>query len=131
MIKKMISFAAVALFVMVLCSCGGANTPEEVTTKAIECIASKDYKGYVDMMAFKKEKTDEQKQQLVALVQDKMDKELAKKEGIKDFNVSTADIQEDKATVPYTITYGNGDTKEDKMKLVKTEDGHWMIDSGK
>lgn len=131
MMKKLCSMAAVALFVLALCSCGGPKTPEEVTTKAIQCIVDKDYKGYIDMMAFKDIKTDEQKQQLVALVQDKMDKELTKKEGIKDFSVGTAEIKEDKATVPYTVTYGNGDTKDDKMKLVKTEDGNWMIDSGK
>ena len=84
-------------------------------------------------MNFKEAKTDEQKQQLAALVQDKMNKEIEKKEGIKDFKVETAEINEEegKAVVPYTLTYGNGDTKDDKMKLIKTEDGAWMIDSGK
>ena len=131
--KKMLSLAAVALFVLALCSCGGAQTPEEVTTKAIKCIIDKDYKGYVDMMNFKEAKTDEQKQQYVALIQDKMDKEMAKKEGIKDFKVETAEINEEegKAVVPYMLTYGNGDTKNDKMKLIKTDDGAWKIDSGK
>ena len=47
------------------------------------------------------------------------------------YKLGTAEITEDKALVPYTLTYGNGETKEDKMKLVKTEDGKWMIDSGK
>lgn len=131
--KKLLSFAAVALFVLALCSCGGAQTPEEVATEAIKCIIDKDYKGYVDLMNFKEAKTDEQKQQLAALVQDKMNKEIEKKEGIKDFKVETAEINEEegKAVVPYTLTYGNGDTKDDKMKLIKTEDGAWMIDSGK
>jgi len=128
--KKLFSLAAVALFVLTLCSCSGAQTPEDVTTKAIECIIDKDYKGYVDMMNFKKEKDAEQMQQIVALVQDKMDKEMEKKQGISDFKVGTAEVNEDKAVVPYTITYGNGEVKEDQMKLVKTEKG-WMIDSGK
>ena len=129
--KKILCFAAVCLFVLTLCSCGAADTPEAVTTKAIKCIIDKDYKTYVDMMYFKKEKTDEQKQQLTALVQDKMDKEMEKKEGIKDFSIGQPTIEENNAVVPYTLTYGNGETKEDKMKLVKTEDGKWMIDSGK
>ena len=129
--KKMLSIAAVALFVLALCSCGGASTPEEVTTKAIKCIIDKDYQGYVDLMNFKEDKTDEQKEQLAALVKDKMSKEMEKKDGIKDFSVGTAVIEENKATVPYVINYGNGDTKEDKMKCIKTEDGYWMIDSGK
>ena len=133
--KKLLSFAAVCLFVLTLCSCSSAdtNTPEGTVTKAIKCIIDKDYKGYVDLMNFKEAKTDEQKQQLAALVQDKMNKEIEKKEGIKDFKVETAEINEEegKAVVPYTLTYGNGDTKDDKMKLIKTEDGAWMIDSGK
>jgi hypothetical protein len=60
-----------------------------------------------------------------------MDKEMDQKKGIKDYKVGEPTIEDNKAVVPYTLTYGNGDTKEDKMKLVKTEDGKWMIDSGK
>ena len=129
--KKLLSIAAVCLFVLTLCSCSSTDTPEGVTTKAIKCIVDKDYKGYVDLMYFKKEKTDEEKQQLVALIQDKMNKEVEKKEGIKDFNVGTPSVEENTAIVPYTINYGNGDTKEETMKLIKTEDGKWLIDSGK
>ena len=116
---------------LALCSCGSSNTPEEVTTKAIKCLIDKDYDGYVDMMYFKKEKSNEDMKQIVALVKDKMDKELEQKQGIKEYKVGTPTIEDDKAVVPYTLTYGNGETKEDNMKLVKTNDGKWMIDSGK
>ena len=130
--KKLLSFAAVCLFVMALCAYGGSsNTPEGVTEKAIKCIADKDYKGYVELMHFNKEKSSEDMQQIVALIKDKMDKEMDKKEGIKDYKIEAPEITDDKAVVPYTLTYGNGETKEDKMKLIKTEDGKWMIDSGK
>ena len=129
--KKVLTLATVCLFVLALCSCGASNTPEEVTTKAIKCLIDKDYDGYVDMMYFKKEKSNEDMKQIVALVKDKMDKELEQKQGIKDYKVGTPTIEDNKAVVPYTLTYGNGDTKEDNMKLVKTDDGKWMIDSGK
>jgi hypothetical protein len=129
--KKLLSLAAVCLFVVALCACGSANTPEGVTEKALKCMISKDYQGYVDLMHFQKEKSSEDMQQIVALVKDKMDKEIDKKEGIKDYKIGTPEVTDDKAVVPYTLTYGNGETKEDKMKLVKTEDGKWMIDSGK
>jgi hypothetical protein len=82
-------------------------------------------------MYFKKEKSSEDMKQIVALVKDKMDKEMDQKQGIKDFKVETATVEDNKATVPYTLTYGNGETKEDTMKLIKTEKGDWMIDSGK
>ena len=129
--KKVLTLATVCLFVLALCSCGSSNTPEEVTTKAIKCLIDKDYDGYVDMMYFKKEKSNEDMKQIVALVKDKMDKELEQKQGIKEYKVGTPTIEDDKAVVPYTLTYGNGETKEDNMKLVKTDDGKWMIDSGK
>lgn len=129
--KKVLTLATVCLFVLALCSCGSSNTPEEVTTKAIKCLIDKDYDGYVDMMYFKKEKSNEDMKQIVALVKDKMDKELEQKQGIKEYKVGTPTIEDNKAVVPYTLTYGNGDTKEDNMKLVKTDDGKWMIDSGK
>ena len=129
--KKVLTLATVCLFVLALCSCGSSNTPEEVTTKAIKCLIDKDYDGYVDMMYFKKEKSNEDMKQIVALVKDKMDKELEQKQGIKEYKVGTPTVEDDKAVVPYTLTYGNGDTKEDNMKLVKTDDGKWMIDSGK
>ena len=129
--KKVLTLATVCLFVLALCSCGSSNTPEEVTTKAIKCLIDKDYDGYVDMMYFKKEKSNEDMKQIVALVKDKMDKELEQKQGIKEYKVGTPTIEDNKAVVPYTLTYGNGDTKEDNMKLVKTNNGKWMIDSGK
>ena len=131
--KKLLSFAAVCLFVLTLCSCSSAdtNTPEGTVTKAIKCIIDKDYEGYINMMTFKKVKSDEDKAQLVALVKEKMDKEMEEKQGIKDYEVGAAAIEENTAVVPYKITYGNVDTKEDKMKLTKTEDGKWLIDSGK
>ena len=129
--KKVLSFAAVCLFVLALCSCDSSNTPEAVATKAIKCIIEKDYDGYVDLMYFKKEKSNEDMKQIVALVKDKMDKEMEKKQGVKDYKVGTPTIEDNKAVVPYTLTYGNGETKEDDMKLVKTEEGKWMIDSGK
>jgi hypothetical protein len=84
--KKVLSLAAVCLFVLALCSCGSSNTPEAVTTKAIKCIIDKDYDGYVNLMYFKKEKSSEDMKQIIALVKDKMDKEMDQKKGIKDYS---------------------------------------------
>ena len=129
--KKLLSFAAVCLFVLTLFSCSSETTPEDVTTKAINCIIDKDYEGYINMMLFQKEKSDEDKAQLAALVREKMDKEMEKKQGITDYEIGTATIQENSAIVPYKLTYGDGEIKEDSMKLIKNEKGEWMIDSGK
>ena len=55
MMKKLYSFAAVVLLVLVLTACGKhqPNTPEGVATAAMNCIIDKDYEGYVDLMYFK------------------------------------------------------------------------------
>ena len=104
--KKLLSFVAVCLFMMALSACSGSsNTPEGVTEKAIKCIADKDYKGYVDLMHFNKEKSNEDMQQIVALIKDKMDKEMDKKEGVKDYKIGTPEITENKAVVPYTLNH--------------------------
>lgn len=129
--KKLLSFAAVCFFVLTLYSCSSETTPEDVTTKAINCIIDKDYEGYINMMLFQKEKSDEDKAQLAALVREKMDKEMEKKQGITDYEIGTATIKENSAIVPYKLTYGDGEIKEDSMKLIKNEKGEWMIDSGK
>ena len=129
--KKLLTFATVCLFVMALCSCSSETTPEDVATKAVKCIIDKDYEGYINMMYFQKAKNDEEKAQLAALIREKMDKEMEKKQGITDYEIGTATIEEKSAVVPYKLTYGDGEVKEDKMKLLKTEKGEWMIDSGK
>lgn len=56
--KKFLLFSVVGLLVLVLSACSSDNTPEGVTTKAIQCIIDKDYQGYIDLMFFRKEQTD-------------------------------------------------------------------------
>ena len=60
-----------------------------------------------------------------------MTKELDSKEGLKEWKINEEKIEENKAVVKYHIIYGNGEEKDDEMKLIKTESGEWMIDSGK
>ena len=49
------------------------------------------------------------------------------------FEVINEEIDEEngKATVTANVTYANDTTKEETTKLVKTEDGKWMIDGEK
>jgi hypothetical protein len=81
--------------------------------------------------ASKAAEVEKSREQLVSLVKDKMDKELESKQGIKDFEVADEKIEDDKATVKMKVTYGNGETKDNDMKLAKDKDGKWWLDSGK
>ena len=135
--KKLLSIAAVALLTLMFVSCGNSNTPEGVAAKAMKCLVEKDYEGYVDLLYFKQkaekgeEMTPEGKQQLVSLLQEKGGKKIDGQGGIKDFKVGEPVIDGDKAKVPIEVTYGDGSTKTEDFKVVKTPQGKWMIDSGK
>ena len=135
--KKLLSMMAVALFALVLCGCS-EKAPKDVANEAMTCMKNKDYEGYVNLMYFKNqddaskaEEVKKSREQIVSLVKDKMDKELDSKQGIKNFEVAEEKIEEDKATVKMKVTYGNGETKDNDMKLVKDKDGKWWLDSGK
>lgn len=135
--KKLLSMMAVALFAFVLCGCT-EKAPKDVACDAMTCMKNKDYEGYVKLMYFKNQEdaskaaeVEKSREQLVSLVKDKMDKELESKQGIKDFEVADEKIEDDKATVKMKVTYGNGETKDNDMKLVKDKDGKWWLDSGK
>ena len=135
--KKLLSIVAVALLTFAFISCSNSNSPEGVATKAMKCLSEKDYEGYVNLMYFKKkaekkeEMTPEAKQQLVALLQEKAGKKIEKQGGLKEFKVGEPVIDGDKAKVPVEVTYGDGSTKTEEVKVIKTPEGKWMLDSGK
>ncbi len=143
--KRIISIFALTLLAgLFLFSCKGkteeivkAINPEEVVTKALKCMMDKDYEGYVKLVKMSDEamKSDSKKKkaqdQLLSLIKDKMETEVKEKGGIKDYSVGKAIIDGEKARVPYTITYGNGETAEEEMSMINTEKEGWMIDMGK
>ena len=76
---------------------------------------------------------EETKKQYEALLADKMDKLIEKRKGIESWEVISEEIAEDGMTAKVTtkIVYADGTTNEDKTKMIKTEDGKWLIDSNK
>jgi hypothetical protein len=136
--KTILGFIAIIAMVLVTWSCGGAatDTPTSVAEAAFKCIQEKDYKGYVDLMYFDESKgqdVEETKKQYEALLADKMDKLIEKRKGIESWEVISEEIAEDGMTAKVTtkIVYADGTTNEDKTKMIKTEDGKWLIDSNK
>jgi len=133
--KKMMTFFAAFICMMMMCACGSdTSTPEGTVKKAMECLKNKDFEGYAELIRFKSddpEKVAKQKASIVSILQEKATKDIDAKGGIKSYDLQPAKIEEDKAKVETIITYGNGDTKKQVFDLVKTESGEWLLNSGK
>lgn len=134
--KKIIGFIAMAAIALVMAACGGDNSPKGVAEQAVKCIQDKDYEGYVDLMRItEKEGQDvaETKQGIADLLRSKAESTLDKKGGIKSYEILSETVADDgnSAVVQIKVTYGNGEEKTDDMKMVKSDGGKWLIDSGK
>lgn len=131
-------FGIFGLLVMALCfwSCGNSNTPSKVVEKSIEYVQDKNYEAYVDLIQIEEKgsKTvEEQKKQLVALLQGKLDQTLESKQGLASCEILSEEIEEDgnTAVVKTKITYGDGTTEDQKFKLLKNADGEWKLNAKK
>ena len=111
---------------MALVACGGkgsakADTPTATFEKYADYIKKGDFAKAVDILEGSNEATKEQKEFIVALMQE------ASKEngGVTSYEVLNEEISEDGMTAKIKVkyTWGNGKTKETTEKLVKTENG--------
>lgn len=132
--KKLIRLMSVVLVAVALVACGskGARTPEKAAEKFLKEYQAENYEGLIEQMHFSQELTQEQKDQFVALLKEKAGAELAKKDGIASYETGEVEMAEDgqSAKVHYTLHFGNGSERKDKLSLVLV-DGKWMIDGGK
>lgn len=136
--KKVATLFGIIAMILAMASCS-SNTPAGVAEKSVKCIQEKDYKGYVDLVYFNekdstsKEDKEKIKEMLVSLMEEKADSEYKKTGGIKSFETVSEEISEDEKTakVVMKLTYGNGTSKEENIKLRKDADGNWRIDIGK
>ncbi len=127
--KKVLFAIAICFITMAaLSSCSSHdNTPEGVAKAAVECLKAKDYKGYMDLTSA----TKEQKEAMTAMLQ-KVGQQTDEKGGVESYEIVDQEIDEEKgtATVNVKVTYGNGDTEDNKMKMLK-KDGDWVLSADK
>ncbi len=130
--KKILFSFCIAFVAFVFSACNSSSSPEGVVKEYIECVKSGNYEKIVDLMHFKKELSDSDKEQLVSLFRDKVSKSLEEKQGIASFSIDDVTLAEggESATVKYTINYGDGTSKTEEGDVVKVDD-KWMIDTGK
>ena len=129
---KKILFSVCVAFVAFLFSACSSSGPEGVVTEYIECLQKGNYEKIVDLMHFKKELSDSDREQLVSMLKEKVSQSLEEKQGIASFSIDDVNLAEngEAATVKYTINYGDGTSKTDEGDVVKA-DGKWQIDTGK
>ena len=117
------------LMMALMVSCGKShdNTPKGVAIAGVECLADKDYDGYMELT----DATKEQKKVMSQMLE-KVGKEGEEKGGMKSYEVVNEDVDEEKgtATVTVKIVYGNGEEKTNTMKCVKKDD-KWLLSSDK
>jgi hypothetical protein len=83
-------------------------------------------------MKFKKEPTQQDKEQLAQMFSDKIDKTVDKYGEFENYEIVSEEISEDGqfATVYYKMNYANKKNIDDKVKLILV-DGQWKVNSGK
>ena len=151
--KKILSVTVLVMALAMLVACGGGNTPSSVVEKSMKCLQDKDYEGYVDLLyidvkegedpevqrnAVKEgEDPEVQRNAVASMIASKADQTLAKKQGIKSYEILSEEVtpaEENKpetAVVKVKIEYGDSSTKEETVKLKKDNAGDWKIDMGK
>ena len=131
--KKVFYLLSIALMAMAFVACSSSkNTPEGVVDAYLKAMQKNDTRKALEMYHFSKPLTDEQFEEYVQMVDDKVKKENDKKGGIVSWEIEAPEMAEnaESAVVRYTVKYGDGTEDKDKQKVVKI-DGKWMLDSGK
>ena len=129
--KKVLSILSLALVALAFVSCS-KNTPEAVVEQYVSALQAGQYEEAIDLFYFKKDLSDDQKQQYVSMMREKWGKELDKKGGITGFEITNVETAADgnSAVVSYVMKYGDGTTKSENAQLLKIDD-KWKMDAGK
>lgn len=124
--KRSISILVVTLIsVLVLVNCGGGpSTPQDIVKESFRMMEKNDQAGIKDLLST----------QVKALLDDKKLEEglnnryneIKAKGGIAEIEFLKEEIDEDEANFKVKLVYGDGTSKDEKVKLVK-EEGEWKL----
>ena len=129
--KKILSVLSLALVALAFVSCS-KNSPEGVVEEYYSRIQKGQYEEAIDLLYFKNDLSDKDKERIATMIREKGGKGNDKKGGISSVVIDNVDLAEDgnSAVVNYTIKYGDGSAKSEKTKVVNV-DVKWLLDSGK
>ncbi|MGN0085901.1 MAG: DUF4878 domain-containing protein [Alloprevotella sp.] len=129
--KHLIKLMALCL-VFVLAACSG-NGPSAVADQAFSYLKTGDYEKYVGLIYSEKsgeEKASAEEQQaMTEMLASKFKMAMAKKGGIKSYEIVSEEIDDAAGTAVVTVRYttGKGDQEEEEVKLRQDEDGNWKL----
>ena len=136
--KKFLYIVMVVAIAVAVASCGGgaAATPGAAAKKYAQYMADGNYDKFIEGIHIPAdtpaEEVEQSKAMLGALLAEKGSETLEEKGGIEKIEVLSEEIAEGGGTavVKMRYTYGNGETSEEAMEMVRAG-GEWKIELNK
>ena len=112
---------------LLLTACGSSGAGDALQGY-LDAMQNKDYIAFVDGMNFKKEPTQEQKEQFAAMIGEKAEK----KDNDEAYKVvkDSVLVEDSLSLVTYEVIYNDGRKDIERQPMVK-KDGKWLMEVGK
>ena len=133
--KKLFLAMMVCVLAGMLTSCS-SNSPRGVAESALDCAIKEDYRGYMDHVYFPEDKKQE-KEAYISMIEEKVKRAKESGKASEKTPVSYKFLSESideaagKATESFEVTYSDGTTKKEDVRLKKEEDGKWYVQMNK
>ena len=130
--KKLLFGIFTCLCALIMVSCGGDSTPTAKAEAYLDAMKDGNYAELVDQLHFKQEMTEEDKAQLVTMLEQKAKESIEKDGAMESYEIISETISEDgtEAKVECITKHAGGKEKNETIKLVNI-DGEWLVNSGK
>ena len=123
------------LTAMLLLACGkgsGDNTPKGIVSQYAEAIIDGDYRSALDLVYFDgtEEEAQEMREKFVKLCEEVTEAGIKDHDKLVQYVLGEEKVNEEegKATIETTLSYADGHSKTETIKLRKDEQGQWFID---
>lgn len=129
--KKVFFAVLLCMMAIVMTSCSD-DSPRGVAEKALDCAIKEDYRGYLDCVYFPEDKKAE-KEGYASMIEEKVKKGNGDDKKPVSYKFVSEEIDEDagRATETFEVTYSNGKTRTETVKMKKEEDGKWYLTQSK
>ncbi|MBQ7572024.1 MAG: DUF4878 domain-containing protein [Bacteroidaceae bacterium] len=133
--KKLISAALVCIAACLMAACSSGQSPKATVEKYATAVMKGDYRTALEQVAFKgtPEEVARTREQYASLCEEKTKEGMKDSDRLSAFTIDNEQVDDEGGTaiVTTTMTYADGHQKTDDVKLVKDDDGQWLIDSNK